>query len=214
MIELKNISKTFDEHILFSNFNYLFEKGKSYAFVGVSGSGKTTLLNMIGKLEDIDDGEVLIDGKALDKIKEKTYFKTYISYIFQNHGLIENETIQKNLELAFIGSKKTAKEKIEEMKQALKSVNLTLKMDRKIFSLSGGEAQRVAIAKTILKNSPIILADEPTASLDEKNSREIVDLILNLKDDNKVIIIATHDATVYNRVDYIVRIGQEEANET
>ena len=174
MIELKNINKNFFENNLFTNFNYQFNIGQSYALIGQSGCGKTTLLNIIGKLEAIDGGEVIVNNTSLNKIKEKEYFRSYVSYLFQNYGLIENKSIKDNLELSFVGKNITSKEKIKKMLEALEQVNLNLDINRKIFSLSGGESQRVAIAKTILKDTPIILADEPTASLDEKNSDEII----------------------------------------
>ncbi|WP_070021839.1 ATP-binding cassette domain-containing protein [Streptococcus agalactiae] len=120
------------------------------------------------KLEAIDSGTILVNGINLNKIKEKDYFKNHLSYLFQNFGLIDNRTIQENLELAFLGKKITKNEKLSQMRMALKSVNLNIDLNRKIFSLSGGEAQRVAIAKTILKDSPIILADKPMASVDKK----------------------------------------------
>ena len=126
------------------------------------------MLNIIGKLEAIDSGTILVNGINLNKIKEKDYFKNHLSYLFQNFGLIDNRTIQENLELAFLGKKITKNEKLSQMRMALKSVNLNIDLNRKIFSLSGGETQRVAIAKTILKDSPIILADKPMASVDKK----------------------------------------------
>ncbi|WP_442252557.1 ATP-binding cassette domain-containing protein [Streptococcus agalactiae] len=126
------------------------------------------MLNIIGKLEAIDSGTILVNGINLNKIKEKDYFKNHLSYLFQNFGLIDNRTIQENLELVFLGKKITKNEKLSQMRMALKSVNLNIDLNRKIFSLSGGEAQRVAIAKTILKDSPIILADKPMASVDKK----------------------------------------------
>lgn len=95
------------------------------------------------------------------------------------------------------------------MKEALEHVHLQLDLKRKIFTLSGGEAQRVAIAKIMLKDSPIILADEPTASLDSRNSREIIDLILGLRNEKRMIIIATHDSSVYERMDQVVEIRKE-----
>ena len=209
MIELKNINKNFFENNLSTNFNYQFNIGQSYALIGQSGCGKTTLLNIIGKLEAIDGGEVIVNNTSLNKIKEKEYFRSYVSYLFQNYGLIENKSIKDNLELSFVGKSITSKEKIKKMLEALEQVNLNLDINRKIFSLSGGESQRVAIAKTILKDTPIILADEPTASLDEKNRDEIMNLILKLQS-NRLIIIATHDSSVYERLDHVIELGKEE----
>ena len=210
MIELRNINKGFDDRIVLENLNYNFYEGNSYALIGASGAGKTTLLNIIGKLEEADSGDIIVNDINLNNIKEKDYFKNYLSYLFQNFGLIENKSIQENLMLAFIGEKIGKLEKQQKMNEALKRVHLDVKLNRKIYTLSGGEAQRVALAKTILKDSPIILADEPTASVDQKNSEEIIELILSLKKENKIIIIATHSPDIYNQVDHILEIKGEQ----
>ncbi|VTY30235.1 ABC transporter ATP-binding protein YxdL [Streptococcus parasanguinis] len=210
MIELRNINKGFDNRIVLENLNYNFYEGNSYALIGASGAGKTTLLNIIGKLEEADSGEIIVNDINLNNIKEKDYFKNYLSYLFQNFGLIENKSIQENLMLAFIGEKISKLEMQKKMNEALKRVHLDVNLNRKIYTLSGGEAQRVALAKTILKDSPIILADEPTASVDQKNSEEIIELILSLKKENKIIIIATHSPDIYNQVDHILEIKGEQ----
>ena len=210
MIELRNINKGFDDRIVLENLNYNFYEGNSYALIGSSGAGKTTLLNIIGKLEEADSGDIIVNDINLNNIKEKDYFKNYLSYLFQNFGLIENKSIQENLMLAFVGEKIDKLEKQQKMNEALKRVHLDVKLNRKIYTLSGGEAQRVALAKTILKDSPIILADEPTASVDQKNSEEIIELILSLKKENKIIIIATHSPDIYNQVDHILEIKGEQ----
>lgn len=206
MITIENVFKAFDSHVVIDEFNYVFENGKSYALIGPSGSGKTTLLNMIGKLEKIDKGRILINDRDLTTIREKDYFKNYVGYLFQNHGLIDNESIKVNLELAFVGQRIAKNERENIMKAALRKVNLAVDLNRKIYSLSGGESQRVAIAKLIIKNPPIILADEPTASLDQDNGDEITELILNLMDEQKVIIIATHNPLVQEKLDYAINI--------
>lgn len=210
MIELRNINKGFDDRIVLENLNYNFYEGNSYALIGASGAGKTTLLNIIGKLEEVDSGDIIVNDMNLNNIKEKDYFKNYLSYLFQNFGLIENKSIQENLMLAFIGEKISKLEMQKKMNEALKRVHLDVNLNRKIYTLSGGEAQRVALAKTILKDSPIILADEPTASVDQKNSEEIIELILSLKKENKIIIIATHSPDIYNQVDHILEIKGEQ----
>lgn len=210
MIELRNINKRFDDRIVLENLNYNFYEGNSYALIGASGAGKTTLLNIIGKLEEVDSGDIIVNDINLNNIKEKDYFKNYLSYLFQNFGLIENKSIQENLMLAFIGEKISKLEMQKKMNEALKRVHLDVNLNRKIYTLSGGEAQRVALAKTILKDSPIILADEPTASVDQKNSEEIIELILSLKKENKIIIIATHSPDIYNQVDHILEIKGEQ----
>ena len=140
MIELKDICKQFDDYVIFKDFNYQFHEGQTYALIGESGAGKTTLLNIIGKLETVQSGSVEVDGKDLKQIKEKIYFKDYVSYLFQNYGLIENKSIKDNLELAFIGRKESRKEQEALMKESLKHVHLQLDLKRKIFTLSGGQS--------------------------------------------------------------------------
>ena len=139
--------------------------------VGHSGSGKTTLLNMLVKLDSYDDGEIVYKGKNLTSIAEREFFRQELGYLFQNFGLLDSQTIQENLDLGFVGQKLTRADKLVCSKEALKKVGLAyLDLKIKIFELSGGEAQRVALAKIILKNPPLILADEPTAALDPETS--------------------------------------------
>ncbi|CAG5957061.1 ABC transporter ATP-binding protein [Streptococcus pneumoniae] len=128
-----------------------------------------------------------------------------MGYLFQNFGLLENQSIKENLDLGFVGQKISKVERLERQVGALEKVNLGyLDLEQKIYTLSGGEAQRVALAKTILKNPPLILADEPTAALDPENSEEVMNLLVDLKDENRIIIIATHNPLVWNKADEII----------
>ncbi len=128
-----------------------------------------------------------------------------MGYLFQNFGLLENQSIKENLDLGFVGQKISKVERLESQVGALEKVNLGyLDIEQKIHTLSGGEAQRVALAKTILKNPPLILADEPTAALDPENSEEAMNLLVDLKDENRIIIIATHNPLVWNKADEII----------
>ena len=128
-----------------------------------------------------------------------------MGYLFQNFGLLENQSIKENLDLGFVGQKISKVERLERQVEALEKVNLGyLDLEQKIYTLSGGEAQRVALAKTILKNPPLILADEPTAALDPENSDEVMNLLVDLKDENRIIIIATHNPLVWNKADEII----------
>lgn len=128
-----------------------------------------------------------------------------MGYLFQNFGLLENQSIKENLDLGFVGQKTSKVERLERQVEALEKVNLGyLDLEQKIYTLSGGEAQRVALAKTILKNPPLILADEPTAALDPENSEEVMNLLVGLKDENRMIIIATHNPLVWNKADEII----------
>lgn len=135
------------------------------------------------------------------------FFRDYLGYLFQDFGLIESQTVKENLNLGLVGKKLKEKEKISLMKQALNRVNLSyLDLKQPIFELSGGEAQRVALAKIILKDPPLILADEPTASLDPKNSEELLSILESLKNPNRTIIIATHKPLIWEQVDQVIRV--------
>jgi len=196
-IDLLNVSKSFGSKKIFTDLNLKFESGKSYALIGGSGSGKSTLLNIIGRLEKIDSGNVLVDKQDIWKIKERTFFKNTVGYVFQNYSLIENKTVYDNLKL-ITKDKKTITDVLE--KVGLSSDYL----HQKIYELSGGQAQRVAIARMLMKPRKIILADEPTGALDGEIGKEIIRLLLNERDEDKYVIIATHDPAVYNKVDVII----------
>ncbi|SQE95893.1 ABC transporter [Streptococcus equi subsp. zooepidemicus] len=204
MIELKQVSKSFGERELFSNLSMTFEVGKVYALIGSSGSGKTTLMNMMGKLE-LYDGTIFYRDKDLASYKSSDFFRHELGYLFQNFGLIENQTIEENLKLGLIGQKLTKSEQHRREKQALERVGLSyLNLDKRIFELSGGESQRVALAKVILKNPPFILADEPTASIDPATSKLIMEILLSLRDTNRLIIVATHNPAIWEMADKII----------
>ena len=196
-IDLLNVSKSFGSKKIFTDLNLKFESGKSYALIGGSGSGKSTLLNIIGRLEKIDSGNVLVDKQDIWKIKERTFFKNTVGYVFQNYSLIENKTVYDNLNL-ITKDKKTITDVLE--KVGLSNDYL----HQKIYELSGGQAQRVAIARMLMKPRKIILADEPTGALDGKIGKEIIRLLLNEIAEDKYVIIATHDPAVYNEVDVII----------
>ena len=196
-IDLLNVSKSFGSKKIFTDLNLIFESGKSYALIGGSGSGKSTLLNIIGRLEKIDSGNVLVDKQDIWKIKERTFFKNTVGYVFQNYSLIDNKTVYDNLKL-ITKDKKIITDVLE--KVGLSSDHL----HQKIYELSGGQAQRVAIARMLMKPRKIILADEPTGALDGEIGKEIIRLLLNERDEDKYVIIATHDPAVYNEVDVII----------
>lgn len=196
-IDLLNVSKSFGSKKIFTDLNLKFESGKSYALIGGSGSGKSTLLNIIGRLEKIDSGNVLVDKQDIWKIKERTFFKNTVGYVFQNYSLIDNKTVYDNLKL-ITKDKKTITDVLE--KVGLSSDYL----HQKIYELSGGQAQRVAIARMLMKPRKIILADEPTGALDGEIGKEIIRLLLNERDEDKYVIIATHDPAVYKKVDVII----------
>ena len=206
MIKIHQLTKTFGNRTVFSDLNLNFDAGKVYALIGNSGCGKTTLLNMVAKLEPYDQGSIQYKGKDLRKIKPTNYFRNELGYLFQNFGLIDNKTVSENLDLGLIGHK-LDKQKKRETKEEVDRVGLSyIQLDQKVYELSGGEAQRVALAKIILKDPPLILADELTAALDPETSQEIMDLLLTLKNKERLIIIATHNPTIWKQADQVVSL--------
>lgn len=198
-IEIVNVTKKYGSKEIFTDLNLTFEAGKSYALIGGSGSGKSTLLNIIGRLEKIDSGKVLVDKQDIWKTKERTYFKNTIGYVFQNYSLIENKTVYDNLKLL------NKDKKI--ISEILEKVGLSTDyLKHQIYELSGGQAQRVAIARMLMKPRKIILADEPTGALDSEIGNEIINLLLSEAAKNNYVIIATHDPAVYSKVDVIIDI--------
>ena len=208
MIKIEHLAKSFGERTVFQDINLQFAAGKVYALIGNSGCGKTTLLNILAKLEPYDKGSISYRGQELKQIKSHHFFKNELGYLFQNFGLLENETVAVNLELGLIGQKLTKQEKKQREEEVLEKVGLNyLTLDQKIYELSGGEAQRVALAKVILKDPPLILADELTAALDPETSQEIMNLLLSLKKPDRLMIIATHNPAIWEKADEVIRLN-------
>lgn len=208
MIKIEHLAKSFGERTVFQDINLQFAAGKVYALIGNSGCGKTTLLNILAKLEPYDKGSISYRGQELRQIKSHHFFKNELGYLFQNFGLLENETVAANLELGLIGQKLTKQEKKQREAEVLEKVGLDyLTLGQKVYELSGGEAQRVALAKVILKDPPLILADELTAALDPETSQEIMNLLLSLKKPDRLMIIATHNPAIWEKADEVIRLN-------
>lgn len=189
MIKIEKINKAFGNHIIFENFSLEIKKNEFVVFTGPSGCGKTTLLNMIGGIEKVDSGKIIVDDFELTKFKNmQYYFQKYVGFLFQNFSLIENKTVEENLNL--ITKRSRSGISIED---ALNKVGLKGKEKQKIFSMSGGEQQRVALARLMLKECCLILADEPTASLDKDNALMVMDILKSFTKLNKNIIMVTHN---------------------
>jgi putative bacteriocin ABC transporter len=208
MIKIEHLTKSFGERIVFQDVNLQFAAGKVYSLIGNSGCGKTTLLNILAKLEPYDKGSISYRGQELKQIKSHHFFKNELGYLFQNFGLLENETVADNLELGLIGQKLTKQEKKQREEEVLEKVGLDyLTLGQKVYELSGGEAQRIALAKVILKDPPLILADELTAALDPETSQEIMNLLLSLKKPDRLMIIATHNPAIWEKADEVIQLN-------
>lgn len=209
MIEIKKVSKTFGEKIVFTNLSYKINDGDMLGIVGRSGCGKSTLLNIIGLLDFDYTGEVLFDGKDVAMLKEKQvnqYIRNNINYLFQNYALIDNETVEYNLLLALEYEKIPLRKKKEMISEVLESVGLSSYNNKKVYTLSGGEQQRVALARIMLKKGNIILADEPTGNLDEANARKVMKILKELNKQGKTIIMVTHNEQLAQECDEILRL--------
>lgn len=189
MIELKNVKKSFCDRVLYENLNLTITDGEFVVLIGASGCGKTTLLNIIAGIEPIDNGKIIVDGLNIQKWRNRVaYYQTKLGMCFQNFALIENMTVRKNLEL--VQKKSRSEMSIED---ALHRVGLSEHIDKKVCTLSGGEQQRVALARLMVKKCSIILADEPTGSLDAMNASGVMDILSDLNKMGKTVVMVTHD---------------------
>lgn len=192
MIEIKDLTKKFEDDVLFSGLNLQIDDGEFVVVTGTSGCGKTTLLNIIGGIEDYDSGTVTVDGIDIGKKKNQLdFFKTKVGFLFQNFALIDNKTVEDNLKIV----KKDAKSSVT-IEEALERVGLSDKIDQKVYKLSGGEQQRVALARLMIKKCDLILADEPTGSLDTGNAEEVLKILKSLNEEGKTVLLVTHDERI------------------
>lgn len=194
MIELKNVTKSFGERILYKNLNLRIDDGEFAVLIGASGCGKTTLLDIIAGIEPIDSGDVIVDG--LDILKRKNrleYYQTKLGMCFQNFALVENMTVRKNLELV----QKKSRSDIS-VTDALNHVGMIDYLDKRVCTLSGGEQQRIALARLMVKKCSIVLADEPTGSLDSGNAEKVMNILSELNKIGKTVVMVTHDTKYQN----------------
>jgi lipoprotein-releasing system ATP-binding protein len=210
MIESIGITKTFGTLQVLKDINFEIKKGEIVSIVGASGAGKTTLLQIIGTLNNQDSGQIIIENVDVSRLsgKKLSHFRnSKIGFVFQFHHLLAEFTALENVCIpAFINGKSKAEAEQEAFK-ILDFLNLRDRIKHKPAQLSGGEQQRVAVARALINNPAVILADEPSGNLDSVNKKELHELFFTLRDNyNQTFIIVTHDDSLANMSDRVLRI--------
>ena len=212
IIELNNISKTFDNQKKISvlkNLSFKFKKGKIYSLSGPSGSGKSTLLNLISLIDKPTSGIIKFDNHEINfsqNEKNDLFRSKRIGIVYQENNLLSDFTALENVYFASLSLNDDKKLALSKAEKLLKKIGLSNRLNHFPSQLSGGEAQRVAIARAIINDPQIILADEPTGSLDMNTAKDIFKLINNQKRSDRIIIFATHNRFFAKKADYLLEM--------
>ena len=205
MIEIKNIHKSYGSLEVLKGIDAVIEQGEIVSIVGASGAGKTTLLQIVGTLDKPDCGEILYDGRRVDNLpdREMARFRNgNIGFVFQFHQLLPEFTALENVMIPALIGGKNQSDAEQEAKRILDFLSLSDRLGHKPAQLSGGETQRVAVARALINRPSVILADEPSGSLDSKNKIELHKLFFDLRDEFKqTFVIVTHDETLARMTD-------------
>lgn len=212
-IEAVNLSHFYQDGMqmkkVLDNVSCSFESGKFYSILGQSGSGKTTLLSLLSGLDTIEEGDILYNGESIKKIGYNKYRNSYVNIIFQSYNLIPYMTAYENVEVALdiAGIKLSKEEKKEKILSTLNELGIDNSAAfRTVLKLSGGEQQRVAIARCLVIDIPFIMADEPTGNLDEDTEKKIIDIFKKLAKQGKGVIVVTHSKELAESSDKIYHI--------
>lgn len=210
MIQAKKIHKSFGELEVLKGVDLVVRKSEIVSIVGPSGAGKTTLLQILGSLDKPNDGEVFVDGIDFSKLEEKelaAFRNKHIGFIFQFHQLLPEFTALENVMIPALIARKDMKKTTQKAKEILAFLQLTDRMDHKPNELSGGEKQRVAVARALINEPSLILADEPSGSLDSRNKEELHKLLFDLRDKfGLTIVIVTHDKELAALSDRVIEM--------
>lgn len=204
-IKVNDIAVDISGRKVFSNVSFEMKKGEMVAITGPSGCGKTTLLNCLGMIKTVDYGKIMINGKNVTKYKDKEktkFWHDYATFIYQDYGIIEDASVAYNVTL---DKYKMNSDKVQKI---LKKVGLEGRNNELAIVLSGGEKQRIGIARAIFKNATVIYADEPTASLDVKNRELVIELLGQCAKKGAIVVLATHDERLVNECDRIIDMNQ------
>ena len=209
-LQVDALNKSFGSNTVLHNISFEIESGESVALVGPSGCGKSTLLNIIGLLETLDSGTINLEGRTYPSINSKKATlmrRTEINYLFQSFALINDWKVSKNLLLALQYTKLSKQEQERLIRTALENYGIGEKFDAVVNELSGGEKQRVAIARAMIKPGNLILADEPTGSLDKAMATIVIDSLLDsVHANHKTLLMVTHDMGIAQRCNRIIEL--------
>ncbi len=211
-LQLKNISKSFKSEKkikVLKNLSYNFSKGKVYSLMGPSGSGKSTLLNLISLIDRPTGGLIKFNNNQINFNEDKKndiFRANNIGIVYQENNLLPDFTALENIYLACLSINNNKNLAISKAEKLLKKIGLSNRSDHYPSQLSGGESQRVAIARAIINDPELILADEPTGSLDMKTAQDIFEILNNQKKSNRLIIFATHNRFFANKADCLLEI--------
>ena len=210
MIQIKNIEKNYGPLHVLKGINAHINRGEIVAVVGPSGAGKTTLLQIVGTLEKADAGSVTIDSIEISRLKEKelaAFRNHHIGFVFQFHQLLPEFSALENVMIPALIQKKRISESAKRAKEILEILNLSNRINHKPAQLSGGEKQRVAVARALVNHPDVILAEEPSGSLDSQNKIELHKLFFDLrKEFNQTFVIVTHDENLAKMADRIIQM--------
>jgi len=213
-LQVDALNKSFGSNTVLHNISFEIESGESVALVGPSGCGKSTLLNIIGLLETLDSGTINLEGRTYPSINSKKATlmrRTEINYLFQSFALINDWKVSKNLLLALQYTKLSKQEQERLIRTALENYGIGEKFDAVVNELSGGEKQRVAIARAMIKPGNLILADEPTGSLDKAMATIVIDSLLDsVHANHKTLLMVTHDMGIAQRCDRIIELPKHQ----
>ncbi len=188
MIQINHVKKTIGGHVIFDDLSMQIADQEFAVLTGPSGCGKTTLLHMIGEIEPVDSGDILVGDFNVAKGKNLMhYYRHEVGFLFQNFALVERKTVAENLSMI----RKDARSSLS-MADALRRVGMAGKEKQMVYSLSGGEQQRIALARLMMKQCSLILADEPTGSLDPNNAAQVMGILKSFSEMGKTVIMVTH----------------------
>ena len=206
-VEIHHLQKSFNKKTVLDIPELIIPAGSFVIIEGPSGAGKSTLLSLIGLLDSPDQGNIQLFGQVVKPYSRKSiqFLKEKIGWLFQNYALVDSQTVEYNLDMVL--DQKNQKNKPQLLQDALHQVGLEGKLASRIYELSGGEQQRVALARLLLKSCDLILADEPTGNLDRENAKRVMNLLKAMQSQGKTILVVSHDRSFDELADQIIQLN-------